>query len=54
MGTQILGAFSNILLDALFIVKMGMGVEGAALGTIMAQGAATVCGLMFFYSDQAL
>lgn len=49
MGTQILGAFSNILLDALFIVKMGMGVEGAALGTVMAQGAATICGLMFFY-----
>ena len=53
MGTQILGAFSNILLDALFIVKMGMGVEGAALGTVMAQGAATVCGLMFFYSGSS-
>lgn len=50
MGTQILGAFSNILLDALFIAKMGMGVEGAALGTVLAQGAATICGLMFFYS----
>lgn len=50
MGTQILGAFSNILLDAIFIVKMGMGIEGAALGTVLAQGAAAICGLMFFYS----
>lgn len=53
MGTQILGAFSNILLDALFIVKMGMGVEGAALGTVLAQGAATICGIMFFYSKSS-
>ncbi len=50
MGTQILGALSNILLDALFIAKMGMGVEGAALGTVLGQGAATLCGLIFFYS----
>ena len=50
MGTQILGAFTNILLDALFIVKMGMGVEGAALGTVLAQGTAAICGLWFFYS----
>ncbi len=50
MGTQILGAVSNILLDALFIAKMGMGVEGAALGTVLAQGAAAACGLYFFYS----
>ena len=53
MGTQILGAFSNILLDALFIVKMGMGVEGAALGTVLAQGAAAVCGIWFFYSGSS-
>ncbi|MDD4159743.1 MAG: MATE family efflux transporter [Synergistaceae bacterium] len=53
MATQILGAFSNILLDALFIVKMNMGVEGAALGTVLSQGAATVCGLMFFYSGSS-
>ena len=53
MGTQILGAFSNSLLDALFIVKMGMGVEGAALGTVLAQGAAAVCGIWFFYSGSS-
>lgn len=53
MGTQILGASSNILLDALFIVKMGMGVEGAALGTVLAQGAAALCGLWFFYSGSS-
>ena len=53
MGTQILGAVSNILLDALFIVKMGMGIEGAALGTVIAQGAATVVGMMYFYSSKS-
>ena len=53
MGTQILGAVSNIFLDALFIMKMGMGIEGAALGTILAQGAATVLGMMYFYSGKS-
>ncbi|MCE5202594.1 MAG: MATE family efflux transporter [Synergistaceae bacterium] len=48
MGTQVLGAFSNVILDAIFIMKMGMGVEGAALGTVIAQGCATVCGLAYF------
>ncbi|GHT02696.1 MATE family efflux transporter [Synergistales bacterium] len=37
MGTQLIGAFANIVLDALFIVVLGMGVKGAALGTILAQ-----------------
>ena len=53
MGTQILGAIANILLDALFIAKMGMGVEGAALGTVLAQGASAACGLWFFYSGSS-
>lgn len=35
---MIAGALLNIGLDALFIIKMGMGVRGAALGTVMSQG----------------
>jgi putative MATE family efflux protein len=38
MGTQILGAVSNVVLDALFIVYMDMGIAGAAWGTIASQG----------------
>ena len=37
MGTQILGALSNIVLDTLFIVYMGMGISGAAWGTVVSQ-----------------
>jgi len=49
MGTQVLGALANIVLDALFIVSMDMGVAGAALGTVIAQGCATACGVAYFF-----
>ncbi|MDD4835633.1 MAG: MATE family efflux transporter [Synergistales bacterium] len=48
MGTLILGALANIVLDWLFIVKIGMGVKGAALGTVMAQFLAA-CWVLAFY-----
>lgn len=48
MGTLILGALSNVALDWLFILKMGMGVKGAALGTALAQVMAA-CWVMAFY-----
>ncbi len=34
---MILGAVLNIILDAIFIIPMGMGVTGAALATVIAQ-----------------
>ena len=34
---MILGAVLNIMLDAIFIILLGMGVKGAALATIIAQ-----------------
>ena len=37
MGSQVIGALSNVVLDALFIVGMDMGVAGAAWGTIFSQ-----------------
>lgn len=49
MGTLILGALANIVLDWLFIVKMGMGVRGAALGTVLAQFLAA-CWVLAFYA----
>ncbi len=48
MGTLILGAVANVVLDWLFIVKMGMGVRGAALGTVLAQFLAA-CWVLAFY-----
>ena len=37
MGTQIVGAVSNTILDALFIWGWGWGIAGAAWGTILSQ-----------------
>lgn len=50
MVTQMTGALANVALDAVFIMKMGMGVEGAALGTVIAQGFATLLGIGFFFT----
>ncbi len=37
MTGMILGAVTNIILDAIFIISLDMGVEGAALATVIAQ-----------------
>ena len=37
MFTVIIGAVTNIILDTVFIFKMGMGVSGAAWATVIAQ-----------------
>lgn len=42
MGTVVLGATLNMILDPVFIFALGMGVSGAAWATIIAQGAACV------------
>ena len=48
MISQILGAVLNIILDAFFILYLGWGVHGAALGTVIAQTAA-LANLAYFY-----
>jgi putative MATE family efflux protein len=50
MITQIVGASANVVLDALFIINMGMGVEGAAYGTVLAQGLATFLGIIYYFT----
>ncbi len=38
MGNAAIGAVANIFLDVLFINQLGLGVQGAALATVLAQG----------------
>ena len=54
MGTVILGAVVNIVLDPLFIFVFDMGVKGAALATIIAQGLSAAWVLRFLCSDKAI
>ena len=42
MLTMVIGALANIGLDALFILKLGMGIRGAATATVIAQVISTV------------
>ena len=47
MATVLIGAAVNIILDPIFIFGLGMGVRGAALATITAQGVSAVWVLRF-------
>jgi putative MATE family efflux protein len=54
MGTQILGAASNIALDALFVMKFDMGVRGAAVATVISQGISLCWALAYFWIPRAV
>ncbi len=54
MCTVLLGAVANILLDLLFIFVFDMGVRGAALATIIAQGLSAAWVLRFLCSSKAI
>lgn len=47
MGTVLLGAATNIVLDPILIFGLNMGVKGAALATVIAQGVSAVWVLAF-------
>ena len=47
MATVLLGAVTNIVLDPIFIFGLNMGVQGAALATVIAQGVSAVWVLVF-------
>jgi putative MATE family efflux protein len=53
MGTQLVGAVSNIFLDALFVLKFGMGVKGAAIATVISQGISLCWVLAYFKLPRA-
>ncbi|MDD1780951.1 MATE family efflux transporter [Enterovibrio sp. ZSDZ35] len=49
----ILGAVANIVLDYLLIGVMGLGLEGAAVATVISQALVVVGGLCYFLSRKA-
>lgn len=54
MCTVLLGAVTNIVLDFLFILVFNMGVQGAALATVIAQGLSAAWVLRFLCGPKAL
>ena len=54
MLTTVIGAVSNILLDPVFIFALDMGVQGAALATVISQGISAVWVLRFLTGDRAI
>ena len=53
MLTVVIGAVCNIVLDPIFIFVLDMGVEGAALATILSQGVSCVWILRFLTGRQS-
>lgn len=54
MGTVAIGAVLNIVLDPVFIFVFGMGVQGAALATILSQAVSAVWVLKFLTGRKAI
>lgn len=54
MLTVIIGAVLNIILDPVFIFVFGMGVQGAALATIISQGVSAAWVLKFLTGKKAI
>ncbi len=50
----VLATVINIGLDLLFIVKLGWGIEGAAMATIIAQGVAFIVAVFYLNSNHEL
>ncbi len=53
MGTMLVGAVTNIILDPIFIFTFKMGVQGAAIATVISQVAAMVWALSYFLSHRS-
>ena len=53
MKSVMIGAVTNIILDPIFIYALDMGVAGAALATILAQGCSCVWVLAFLFGEKS-
>lgn len=54
MLTVVIGAAINIVLDPIFIFTLHMGIAGAALATVIAQGVSALWALCFLLSDKTV
>lgn len=54
MATVLIGAIINIVLDPILIFGLGMGVQGAALATILSQGISAIWVLIFLFGKSNL
>ena len=54
MATTIIGAVINIILDPIFIFALNMGVQGAALATVISQGISCAWVLAFLMGKKAI
>lgn len=54
MLTVVIGAITNIVLDPIFIFGLNMGVQGAALATVLSQTLSAVWAIHFLRSEQSV
>ena len=54
MLSVVIGAAANIILDPIFIFLLDMGVQGAALATIISQGFSAAWVLRFLFSEKSI
>lgn len=54
MKTMIIGGITNIILDAAFIIGLGMGIQGAAIATIIAQTVTALWVLSYFLRGKSV
>ena len=47
------GCFTNIVLDAVFIFVFNMGIQGAALATIISQGITAIWGFLYYSTGKS-
>ncbi len=50
---MIIGAVVNIILDAIFIIPLGMGIQGAALATVIAQLISVFYFMRYYFSGKS-
>lgn len=54
MGTMLIGGILNIILDALFIIVLGLGIRGAALATVISMAVSSIWVMKYFYSNKSV
>ena len=52
--TTLVGAVLNVVLDPIFIYGLGMGIEGAAIATVISQFVSAAWVMWFFLSDRSI